>query len=60
MDWNIILGFVTVITTALTSVATWNIRTTAGVLKETTQTLQRIQVDMARMDERIKILEKEV
>ena len=49
-----------IITTALTTLATWNLRISSAALKDLTETVRQLQIEVARHDVRIGHLERKV
>lgn len=58
MGWELLVGAFGIIISALVSIATANMRISARTLKDAVDTLEDIQVELARHDERLKSLEK--
>jgi hypothetical protein len=49
-----------IITTALTTLATWNLRISSEALKDLTEAVRQLQIEIARHDVRLDHLERRV
>ena len=58
MAWFI--PILSIITTSLTTLATWNLRISAATMKELAETVKMLQIEIARHDVRLDHLERSV
>lgn len=58
MSW--VIPIISIIVTALTTLATWNLRISSENLKDLTHAVQKLQIEIAQHEARISTLERKV
>lgn len=58
MGW--VIPIISIIVTALTTLATWNLRISSENLKDLTHAVQKLQIEIAQHETRISTLERKV